>query len=42
MYLQGSLPLELLLNKTYKLDEINDALDALENQRVFRPLITFE
>jgi len=42
LYVQGGLPLELLLNKTYKLDEINDALDDLENQRVFRPLITFE
>jgi len=42
LYSQGGLPLELLLSKTYKLDEINDALDDLENQRVLRPLITFD
>ena len=42
LYAQGGVPLELLLSKTYSLDEINEALDDLENQRVFRPLITFE
>jgi S-(hydroxymethyl)glutathione dehydrogenase / alcohol dehydrogenase len=42
LYVQGNLPLELLLSKTYSLDEINEALDDLENQRVFRPLITFD
>ena len=42
LYTQGELPLELLLNKTYTLDQVNEALDDLEHQRVFRPLITFE
>ncbi len=42
LYAQGDLPLELLLTKTYSLDEINEALDDLENQKVFRPLITFD
>ena len=42
LYLQGHLPLELLLTKTYTLEQINEALDDLETGKVFRPLITLE
>ncbi|MFC2117215.1 zinc-binding dehydrogenase [Bacteroidota bacterium] len=42
LYLQGHLPLELLLTKTYTLEQINEALDDLETGKVFRPLITFD
>lgn len=39
LYKEGSLPLEKILDKKYTLDEINTALDDLENRRVTRPLI---
>ena len=39
LYLDGKLPLEKLLDKKYRLDQINEALDDLENRRVSRPLI---
>ncbi|RXJ66616.1 acetoin dehydrogenase [Halarcobacter ebronensis] len=39
LYKEGQLPLEKLLDKKYKLDEINQALDDLENRKVTRPLI---
>ncbi len=39
LYRQGSLPLEKLITRRYKLNEINDALDDLEAGRVGRPLI---
>ena len=39
LYLQSRLPLELLLTKTYTLEEINEALYDLEVGNVFRPLI---
>jgi S-(hydroxymethyl)glutathione dehydrogenase / alcohol dehydrogenase len=35
-------PLDALLTKRYKLDQINDALEDLELGRVFRPLIVME
>jgi len=38
-YIHGNFPLEGLLTKRYSLEQINDALDALETGRVFRPLI---
>ena len=41
MYRERKLPLEKLITKKYSLDEINLALNDLENNRVFRPLITF-
>ena len=41
MYSEGKLPLEKLITKKYSLDEINLALNDLENNRVFRPLIIF-
>ena len=39
LYEEGKLPLEKLLEKKYTLDEINIALDDLENRKVTRPLI---
>ena len=36
------MPLERLVTKKYKLDEINIALDDLKNSNVFRPLITID
>ncbi|QOG12085.1 zinc-binding dehydrogenase [Arcobacter sp. FWKO B] len=39
LYLEGKLPLDRLLEKRYTLDEINFALDDLENRKVTRPLI---
>ncbi|UTJ06385.1 zinc-binding dehydrogenase [Arcobacter roscoffensis] len=39
LYKEGKLPLEKLLEKRYTLDEINEALDDLENRKVTRPLI---
>jgi S-(hydroxymethyl)glutathione dehydrogenase/alcohol dehydrogenase len=35
----ANVPLKRLINKTYRLDEINEALDDLEAGCVFRPLI---
>lgn len=35
-------PLKRLINKTYSLEQINDALDDLEEGRVFRPLIKMD
>lgn len=39
LYREGRLPLERLLTRRYKLSEVNEALDDLEAQRVFRPLL---
>lgn len=39
LYKEGKLPLEKLLEKSYTLEEINQALDDLENRKVTRPLI---
>jgi len=39
LYRNGKLPLEKLITNRYKLDNINDAIDDLKNQRVGRPLI---
>lgn len=38
-FLAGRLPLQLLITKSYSLEEINEALDDLEFNRVNRPLI---
>jgi S-(hydroxymethyl)glutathione dehydrogenase/alcohol dehydrogenase len=38
-FLQKRLPLDLLIRNRYSLDKINLALDDLDNQKVFRPLI---
>lgn len=42
LYLEGKLPLAKLITKRYPLDDINEALDDLENQRVGRPLIEID
>jgi S-(hydroxymethyl)glutathione dehydrogenase/alcohol dehydrogenase len=39
LYVAGRLPLHKLLSKQYSLDQINEAIDDLEAQRVNRPLI---
>ena len=39
LYLKGTLPLEKLFDKTYTLEQINEALDDLEARKVIRPLI---
>jgi S-(hydroxymethyl)glutathione dehydrogenase/alcohol dehydrogenase len=41
LYKEGMLPLEVLITKIYSLDEINSALEDLENFKVFRPIIKF-
>lgn len=39
LYRKGLLPLERLITKKYRLDQINDALDDLEQKKVGRPII---
>jgi S-(hydroxymethyl)glutathione dehydrogenase/alcohol dehydrogenase len=41
LYRDGKLPLEKLLTRRYSLDQINEALDDLEQRKVGRPLIAF-
>ena len=38
----GPFASRIITNKTYTLEEINEALDDLETGKVFRPLITLE
>jgi S-(hydroxymethyl)glutathione dehydrogenase/alcohol dehydrogenase len=42
LYRQGKLPLEKLLTRRYRLDQINEALEDLEQKRVNRPLIELD
>jgi S-(hydroxymethyl)glutathione dehydrogenase / alcohol dehydrogenase len=42
LYSQGLMPLEKLITKKYRLDEINLALHDLKNSNVFRPLIVMD
>ncbi|UCH74982.1 MAG: zinc-binding dehydrogenase [Rhodospirillales bacterium] len=42
LYAEGFLPLEKLITRRYKLEEINTALDDLEAGRVGRPLIEID
>lgn len=42
LYLEGKLPLEKLLTHRYRLDQINQALDDMEQHRVGRPLIEID
>ena len=42
LYLNGKLPLRKLLSRRYTLDQINDALEDLEQHRVERPLIQLD
>ncbi len=39
LYRRGDLPLERLLTRRYCLDDVNTALDDLEQRKVFRPLL---
>ncbi len=39
LYRQGRLPLERLITQRYTLDQVNEALDDLEERKVGRPLI---
>lgn len=39
---EGHIPLDRLLSKRYRLEEINQALDDLEAGKVFRPLIAMD
>tara|TARA_B110000196_G_C21138870_1_gene662688 strand:- start:1775 stop:2011 length:237 start_codon:yes stop_codon:yes gene_type:complete len=41
IYNKGLLPLEALVTKKYSLDNINQALNDLEDFKVFRPIISF-
>ena len=42
LYLEGKLPLDKLITKRYSLDNINQALDDLEQNEVVRPLIVID
>mgnify|MGYP001290826826 CR=1 FL=1 len=42
LYLEGKLPLEKLITKRYRLEDINKALDDLEHCRVGRPLVEID
>ena len=42
LYKQGKLPLHKLLEKRYTLEEVNQALDDLENRKVTRPLLEID
>jgi len=39
LYQEGRLPLDRLIGKSYKLNQVNEAMDDLASGRVFRPLI---
>jgi S-(hydroxymethyl)glutathione dehydrogenase/alcohol dehydrogenase len=41
LYRQGKLPLQSLLTDRYSLNEVNEALDALQAKQAFRPLLAF-
>lgn len=42
LYKQGKLPLYKLLEKRYRLEEVNKALEDLENRKVTRPLLEID
>jgi Zn-dependent alcohol dehydrogenase len=39
MYMAGNLPIDKLITKTFSLDNVNDAFEALENKEVLRSVI---
>ena len=41
-YLEGNLPLDVLISEQYELQEINKALDVLESGKSLRPIIRFD
>ncbi|MDE0940670.1 MAG: hypothetical protein OSA43_12010 [Pirellulales bacterium] len=42
LYLKGKLPLDKLITNRYGLEEVNQALDDLEQNKVVRPLIVID
>lgn len=42
LHQEGAFPIEKLLDKTYELPEINQALDDLENRKIIRAIIDFK
>ena len=42
LYLKGKLPLDKLITNRYSLEEVNQALDDLEQNKVVRPLIVID
>jgi S-(hydroxymethyl)glutathione dehydrogenase/alcohol dehydrogenase len=42
LYRQGKLPLQRLIGRRYRLEDINLALDDLEARRTIRPLIEID
>jgi len=42
LYTEGKLPLDLLITKKYKLNEINEALFDLKNHKVHRPILEID
>lgn len=42
LFMDKEIPLDALLTKRYRLDQVNDALKDLESGKVFRPLIVME
>ena len=42
LYLKGKLPLDKLITHRYSLDNVNQALDDLEQNQVVRPLIAID
>jgi S-(hydroxymethyl)glutathione dehydrogenase/alcohol dehydrogenase len=41
LYINGKLPIDKLITKTYSLDQINEAFEALEKGQVIRSVIKF-
>jgi len=41
LYMAGKLPLDKLITKSYRLDEINEAFEALERGEVIRSVVRF-
>ena len=39
MYMDGKLPIDKLITKTYSLDQVNEAFEAMENKEVLRSVI---
>ncbi len=40
MFMDGKLPIDKLITKTFSLDQVNEAFEALENKQVIRSVIT--
>jgi S-(hydroxymethyl)glutathione dehydrogenase/alcohol dehydrogenase len=41
LYMNGRLPIDKLITRTYSLDEINEAFEALEKGQIIRSIIKF-